>query len=850
MYPGRLHIAIGHFTVGHTVVFLVILRNTLGQEWAVVRHEARPEDVVQGAIGNCWFAGALSVVAQRPDLIDKLILTKKYNRHGAYLVQLNHAGRWRGMLIDDLFPCSKPWEGRVEGGKIYFAQGGELSYLQSRRRQLWVPLLEKAAAKLFGCYAALNSGTFGEALGLLTGYPVETMPLYTPKHVVEARKKRRDEIANLRMMALLRGHSYSPQDGGEEEEFVLDDGFQQDLLWTRLLSYYEAGYLMGLACSAEAVEKTKEEVVATGLQSPHAYGILEVREISAKVNDPAKNNCSGGLLPKDAAASTSTTSTTAHRLIKIRNPWGERAPQTWKGAWGSEWEGWTRELKLELGVINASNVKMHEDMGIFWIDFENLRRYFGQVQVCRVHPPFWLTLEERVWLTSFNGGPGEYLEFDCYQNTEVDLSVWQERHVKREASIGAKSTNQDVGFVLLKKRTTGPRAEKKDEVELSHYEDFRLVQTGKRTRQDHTSIDTTIEGGFTYCLVPLSFSLLQDEGAFPRQGNVVLHANHKVSALRKKKSSWELIDVGLWHMLDAGAEDAAGQALRVKKVPLQDQFTGKTYANVKTCFVREEAGYIMAVENHSSTDAAGVQYDMTESVGITGSRLSAVTFDVIPPRKRFIVNIGTQRSVADFVDYSLGMQYVDPEVASTMQTPLSDFHRLTDIPDTVLLLPPEEDDPNKNTSSDRVSSREAARENFRKRFRCPDEELLKQSEGDDVFNGHKVEKAKPLMEGGTSSAGGCGAAAAAGATAAKNSTNMEVDPPEHQDPAGDEVDEEALLLEEAMRMSVDPKIQLQTRIKQLFTEYTTGADPMAPNAAAAKAMQVAQQEQAARLKPT
>ena len=125
---------------------------------------------MQGAIGNCWFAGALSVVAQRPDLIDKLILTKKYNRHGAYLVQLNHAGRWRGMLIDDLFPCSKPWEGRVEGGKIYFAQGGELSYLQSRRRQLWVPLLEKAAAKLFGCYAALNSGTFGEALGLLTGF--------------------------------------------------------------------------------------------------------------------------------------------------------------------------------------------------------------------------------------------------------------------------------------------------------------------------------------------------------------------------------------------------------------------------------------------------------------------------------------------------------------------------------------------------------------------------------------------------------------------------------------------------------------------------------------------------------
>jgi len=44
---------------------------------------------------------------------------------------------------------------------------GTLSYLNCARRQLWVPLLEKASAKLFGSYGGLVSGTFSEALQVL-----------------------------------------------------------------------------------------------------------------------------------------------------------------------------------------------------------------------------------------------------------------------------------------------------------------------------------------------------------------------------------------------------------------------------------------------------------------------------------------------------------------------------------------------------------------------------------------------------------------------------------------------------------------------------------------------------------
>ena len=46
------------------------------------------------------------------------------------------------------------------------------------------------------------------------------------------------------------------------------------------------------------------------------------------------------------------------RLIKVRNPWGDRAPNTWKGAFGAEWAGWDFALRLELGVVNRDGVKM------------------------------------------------------------------------------------------------------------------------------------------------------------------------------------------------------------------------------------------------------------------------------------------------------------------------------------------------------------------------------------------------------------------------------------------------------------------------------------------------------------
>jgi len=82
------------------------------------------------------------------------VLAVQGARAGSLTVQLWLDGQWRRVTIDDRLPCDS------HGTPLFAVSSGEF----------WLPLVEKAYAKLAGCYANLSSGgLFLEALRDLTG---------------------------------------------------------------------------------------------------------------------------------------------------------------------------------------------------------------------------------------------------------------------------------------------------------------------------------------------------------------------------------------------------------------------------------------------------------------------------------------------------------------------------------------------------------------------------------------------------------------------------------------------------------------------------------------------------------
>lgn len=254
-----------------------------------------PNNIVQGALGTCYFLSALSSLAERPAFIRRLLDSDKINPSGAHAIWLNLNGIWKQIVVDDSFPMN---------------HDGTFALGSTREPDRWVSFVEKAFAKAFGSYQVIDGGYEIEALRDLTGAPYE---------VIEG-----------------------------------DDFKKVNPLWKKIQESDAKGYVMVCSINNDenAVRETKKD---NGLFGGHAYSLIATAEVPG----------SDGKV---------------HRIVQIRNPWGD--DQEWNGLWSDKSPIWTQKAK------EIVNFKSEAD-GTYWMSIEDFSKFFCQVGICKIHANFY-----------------------------------------------------------------------------------------------------------------------------------------------------------------------------------------------------------------------------------------------------------------------------------------------------------------------------------------------------------------------------------------------------------------------------------------------------------------------------
>jgi calpain-15 len=177
----------------------------LGEDFSVFE-EISPNDIQFGELENKYFISAMTTLAESPYRITSLFITREVSPNGIYIVRLCIMGIWRYIIVDDYFPV------KTSDSKPAFSS--------CKKNTLWVLLIEKGYAKVYGSYEAIVAGDPCEAMNDLSGAPNISVELGANPEELWTKLKNYDEknylmafnfneSPDLKKMGLIVGHAYT-----------------------------------------------------------------------------------------------------------------------------------------------------------------------------------------------------------------------------------------------------------------------------------------------------------------------------------------------------------------------------------------------------------------------------------------------------------------------------------------------------------------------------------------------------------------------------------------------------------------------------------------------------------------